>query len=110
MESRLVAFAAFATGAGTVTPVRMYNCTIARTADGDYDLTIGQGGVDVSLMIVASNARAGAAAGAGTARIVNVTSTSDTVKRIQIRDDAGVFAIAEAVHIEIKKMPPLPTP
>lgn len=106
----MVAYALFVAGAGTVTPVRMYNCTVSRTADGDYDLTIGNGGVDGTLMMPIVTLHADAAGGAGTARIPNVSNTSDTVKRIQIRDDTGTLVWPGGVFVKIEKMPPLPTP
>lgn len=109
MDSKMVGFMQFDTGAGSVTPNRAYNCTIVRTADGDYNITLGQGGVDGALCDVSAVATSGAAAGAGTARVVNVTHTSDTVKRVQIRDDAGAFALA-SVNISFRKFPPLPAP
>lgn len=109
MEAKLVAFMAFDTGAGSVTPARAYNCTIARTADGNYVMTLGNGGVDEDVCEIAAVATTGAAAGAGTARVVNVIHTSDTVKNVMVRDDAGAFALA-SVNISFRKLPPLPTP
>lgn len=116
MESKIVAFVVFSTGAGTLAVSRAYNCAVTRTADGDYDVSIGPspvngvGGIDSALCDIAANVTPpGAGGGAGTARILNVIHTSDTVKRVLIRDDAGAFALG-AVAITFRRMPPLPAP
>lgn len=109
MEPKLVGFIAFDTGAGTVTAQRAYNATVARTADGDYNVTIGQAGVDEDLCEISASATSGAAVGVGTARIINVIHTSDTVKRVLVRDDVGALALA-TVNIAFRRLPPLPTP
>lgn len=113
MDSKLVAHAVFDTGAGTVTPQRLYNCTVTRTADGDYDITMGNaqgvGGVAEDVCEMRYFVTAGEIAGIGTARLLSVIHTSNTVKRVQVRNDAGAFALA-LVGIAFYKMPPLPTP
>lgn len=98
-----VAFAEFATGAGTVTTNRAVNCVVTRTADGDYIVTLGDPIANAN-MSVDVDCSSGAAAGAGTARVVNVTSTSDTVKVVQVRDDAGAFALVASLRIYFKRI------
>lgn len=111
MTSKIVGFIVFSTGAGTLVPLRAYNATVTRTADGDYDVTLGQGGVDSLVCEIASAVTsAGVAGGAGTARILNVFHTSDTVKRLIIRDDTGALAAISAVSISFRRLPPLPAP
>lgn len=83
---------------------RFFNCVLSANAAGDYNLTIGgSGGADLEVcnVIVAS--------GAGSVgSIQSVIHTSNTVKRIQFRDDEGVIADPDSFWVEIKRYPPLP--
>ncbi len=103
MEEKVVAFMhATIDGEGTPIPDRAYNCTLAVNGVGDYTVTIGQGGVDRQLCQIVLTSET-------STRNPSTIHTSDTAKRIQFRDAAGALADS-SFNIEIKKLPPLPTP
>lgn len=104
MTAQLIAFVAFTPGNPPVV-AKAYNCTVARTAAGDYNLTIGEGGGDSTQTIVNPVAATAAAAGATSARCPSVIQTSDTVKRVQTRDDAGTLADAAFMWVAIERLP-----
>lgn len=104
MEAKLIAFVNFVPG-NPPTVAKAYNCTVARTAAGDYNVTIGEGGGDASQTMVTATAGTAAGAGAGTARCPSVIQTSDTVKRIQTRDDAGALADAALLSVMVERLP-----
>lgn len=104
MDPKLIAFIAF-TPASPPVVTKAYNCSVARTAAGDYNITVGEGGADASQCIVNPIAATAAAGGATSARCPSVIQTSDTVKRVQTRDDAGTLADAAFMWVEIKRLP-----
>ncbi len=112
MEPKIAAYAYVTFDEGAVTAQVAYNCTVADAGagDGDFNLTIGEGGVDRELCIIKAIAETAAGDGATSARNASTIHTSDTVKRIQFRDDAGTIVAPVAAWIEIKRMPPLPEP
>lgn len=96
----LIGFARCTTGAGVITTDNAYNCSVARTADGDYNVTIGQGGVDATACIasvVPDNA----------AVSQSCTHTSDTVKRIRFSDAAGALVLPGGFNVAFWRMPPV---
>ncbi len=110
MEQKVVAWGRVTFDAeGGVVASRLYNCSVADVGAGvgDFNVTIGNGGVDRQLCQIKLRASSATAVGAnGT-----TSHTSDTVKRIQFRDAAGTLAAPTvAAYFEICKMPPLPTP
>jgi hypothetical protein len=114
MQPVLIGYVMFDTGAGTVTPIAEYGGNISRTADGDYNFDMsmnaqGAGGVNEDLCEVRYALTSGDVAGAGTARILNVIHTANSVKRLLIRSDTGALALASGV-VAFYRMPPLPTP
>lgn len=107
MRKTLVAFMRATCAEGSVTVDRAYNCTVAFTADGDYNLTIGKGGADVGNMIpeVETELAVGNAVGS----VPNIISTSDTVKRLQFRTfAAGVLTEPVGFGISIYRLGPAP--
>lgn len=104
MNPKLAAFIAFTPGNPPVV-AKAYNCTVARVAAGDYNITVGEGGVDQSYAAITPTVGTGAAGGATTARIPSVIQTSDTVKRVQTRDDAGTLADASYLTVAIERLP-----
>lgn len=103
MEEKVVAYMhATIDVEGTPVVDRAYNCTLAENAAGDYTITVGQGGVDRQLCQIVLTAETAE-------RAPTTIHTSDTAKRIQFRDAGGAIA-ASSFNLEIKKLPPLPTP
>lgn len=102
MEEKVVAYMHATIDENVLIVDRAYNCTLAENAAGDYSLTVGQGGVDRHLCQIVVSAETAE-------RAATTIHTSDTVKRIQFRDAAGALA-SSSFNIEIKKLPPLPTP
>lgn len=107
MEPKTIAYAHVTfDGEGGVVAARLYNCTVADAGAGvgDFNLTLGQGGADRQLCQCVITPEDTATCTGSTIH------TSDTVKRIQFRDDAGALAAPVRAWIEVKRMPPLPTP
>lgn len=104
MDPKLVAFIAFTPGTPPVV-AKAYNCSVARVADGDYNITLGEGGADSSVCVPSVTPATAAAGGATSARIPSVIQTSDTVKRVQTRDDAGTLANAAFMWVSFERIP-----
>lgn len=109
MEPKTVAYVrASIDGEGIVTAERRYNCTLAKSGTGDYDITIGEGGADLRLCMVDAVSQTASAAGATSVRAPSVIHTSDTVKKVQFRNDAGDVTDPAGFWIEIKRYAPIP--
>lgn len=104
MEEKIVAFARVTWTEAGVVAQSAYNCTVADAGSGvgDIDVTIGEGGVDRTLCQIVVTPDIVAASAATTIH------TSDTVKRIQFRDDSGALTTPDGAWIEVKRLPPLP--
>lgn len=107
MEEKVVAYMhATIDGEGVPVVDRAYNCEIdflgGDFATGQYPIVIGQGGVDRQLCQIVITAETAE-------RAPTTIHVNDTTKWIQFRDAAGALADS-SFNIEIKKLPPLPTP
>ncbi len=106
MKPTLVAYVqAEIDGEGSITTNKRYNCQIAGAGVGIYDITIGQGGVDDPRMSASIVPRTALPGGAGTTRSPVLSSTSDTVKRVQFYNDAGALADPTGFVIAINRYP-----
>lgn len=108
MEPTIIAYARIRFTQEGVVASPAYNCTAADAGSGvgDFDLTIGEGGVDrTQCQIVVIGDSGGLAA-------PSVIHTSDTVKRIQFRDAAGALVTPtnNVAWVEVHRLPPLPAP
>lgn len=106
MEPKVAAIAnVVIDGEGSITSQRNYNCQIAGAGVGLYDITIGEGGAD-NTFLLPSVVNTGNAAVAG----ANVTSTSDTVKRVSFFAAGGAAVDPAGFTLQFLRYPPLPTP
>lgn len=105
MRKTLVGFARCTTGAGTVVADRAYNATVARVADGDYNVTVGKGGAnaDNCLIEIETELAAGSVVGSNSM----ASQTSDTVKRLQFRNATnGALAAPVGFAVSIYRYSP----
>lgn len=105
MTPALVAFARVtaAAGAGIVVDNAL-GCTVTKTADGDYDVNIGnaQGvpGLDKNECIVQITPDT-------PDRTYSCTHTSDAVKRLRFSDNLGALAAPGGFNVAFWRMPPV---
>jgi hypothetical protein len=88
-----VAFARVTGGTGAAVAAK--DCTTARSGAGDYDVTLGEAcpALGCSIQVTSETA----------ARMVRITHTSDTVKRVRTFNAAGAAADA-SFTIVVKKI------
>ena len=104
LNMRPVAFACFDTSVDSIEVKTRYRCSVAFSEEGVYDITLDQD-LDEDYMDVSSAVRGGTTEGAGTVRSLTVVSTSNTVKRLLVRDDTGAFATPATINITFRRMP-----
>lgn len=106
MEPKIVAWLVAEIDAeGSITSSRGYNCQVAGGGAGIYDVTIGEGGGDESVIMTTVTPFTAAVGGAASARGPVVHHTSDTVKRVEFFDDADAAADPSGFLVEFKRYP-----
>lgn len=105
MRKTLVAYMRATCAEGAVVANRAYNCSIAFTADGDYDLTIGSGGANGDNQIVEIETEL--AVGDAVGSVPNTAVVTDTVKRLQFRTfAAGVLTEPAGFAVSVYRLTP----
>lgn len=105
MRKTLVAFMRATCAEGSVTADRAYNCTVAFTADGDYNLTVGKAGANADNQVLEIEPEVAVNDALG--RVPSAIDTSDTVKRIQFRTAAaGVLTEPVGFAVSVYRMTP----
>lgn len=109
MQPKIVAYCQATIDAeGSITSTSAYNCQITDAGVGDFNITLGEAGVDSGSMMPVVTPVSGAAGGAGTAVNATVHSTNDTTVRVRFFDDAGVAVDPPGFLFEAKRYPNLP--